>query len=84
MGVDNKVDDVSFLGQLIDYMAINYAVDLTRVYSIGYSAGGFMSYRLACDLSGRIAAISPVASSMTQEVFSDCNPTLWRSYLARS
>ncbi|MBK8673668.1 MAG: T9SS type A sorting domain-containing protein [Bacteroidetes bacterium] len=75
MGVDNKVDDVSFLGQLIDYMAINYAVDLTRVYSIGYSAGGFMSYRLACDLSGRIAAISPVASSMTQEVFSDCNPT---------
>lgn len=75
MGVENKIDDVSFLGQLIDYMAINYAIDLKKVYSIGYSAGGFMSYRLACDLSGRIAAISPVASSMTQEVYSDCNPS---------
>lgn len=75
MGVQNKIDDVSFLGQLIDYMAINYSVDLTKVYSTGYSAGGFMSYRLACDLAGRIAAISPVSSSMTQEVFSDCNPS---------
>ncbi len=43
-----------------------------RVYVTGMSNGGFMSQRLACDLSDRIAAIAPVAGN---NVTTSCVPT---------
>ena len=73
-GVKSKIDDVAFVGAIIDFMALKYKVDTKRVYATGYSAGGFMAYKLACSLSERIAAIAPVASSMTAENFHDCDP----------
>lgn len=72
---NSKVNDVGFIGRLIDYMSINYNIDETRVYSTGYSAGGFMSYRLACEITNRIAAIAPVGSSMTFATFDNCSPS---------
>ena len=54
------VDDVGFISALIDSMKKEHDVDLNRVYSTGMSMGGFMSYRLACQLSDRIAAIASV------------------------
>lgn len=59
------VNDVGFLSVLIDTLQARYHVDPTRVYSCGMSNGGFMSYRLACDLDSRIAAIASVTGSMT-------------------
>ena len=46
-------DDVAFISALIDQMAADYSIDSTRIYATGISNGGFMSYRLACDLSDR-------------------------------
>lgn len=58
-----------FLGKKI---VINkYPVDTTRIYATGMSNGGFMCYRLACELPGRFAAIAPVAASMSM---ADCSP----------
>ena len=51
------VDDVAFIGALVNHLESTYAIDPARVYAVGYSNGGFMSYRLACDLSPRFAAI---------------------------
>jgi polyhydroxybutyrate depolymerase len=73
--LNSKVDDVGFLGRLIDYMSINYNIDETRVYSTGYSAGGFMSFRVACETTNRLAAISTVGSSMTFSTFDNCSPS---------
>ena len=73
-GVGHNVDDVGFLNALIDYMAVLYNIDTRRVYATGYSAGGYMSYRLACDLTNRIAAIAPVAASMNPDLVPMCNP----------
>lgn len=67
-------NDIGFLNALIDTLDIKYPVDLDRVYACGMSNGGFMSYRLACELSGRIAAIASVTGSMTTQTFSDCHP----------
>jgi polyhydroxybutyrate depolymerase len=53
-------DDVGFISALIDTLASEYNIDLMRVYSTGMSMGGFMSYRLACELENRIAAIASV------------------------
>lgn len=69
--VRDKVDDVSFISAMIDFLVQNYAVDKTRVYATGHSNGAMMSYRLACELSGKIAAIAPNSG---QRVLADCHP----------
>ena len=67
----NNRDDVGFISAVIDELLENYNIDPNRVYVTGMSNGGFMAYRLACELPDKIAAIAPVASSMNVEV---CNP----------
>lgn len=69
------VDDVGFIAALIDTLAADYNIDLQRVYSTGMSNGGFMSYKLACELTDRIAAIACVAGSMSSLDFNACNPS---------
>ncbi|MBK9591101.1 MAG: phospholipase [Crocinitomicaceae bacterium] len=71
--VTQNVDDVAFISALIDSLNLLYAIDLNRVYATGMSNGGFMSYRLGCELSERIAAIAPVACSMGMN---DCFPAV--------
>lgn len=65
-------DDVGFISKIIDTMYSMYGIDLARVYSCGMSNGGFQSYRLACDLENRIAAIASVTGSMTATMTSNC------------
>jgi polyhydroxybutyrate depolymerase len=69
------VDDVSFLSALIDSLNVEYNIDLNRVYSTGMSNGGFMSYRLACELGSRIAAIASVTGAMIDPALLACNPS---------
>jgi polyhydroxybutyrate depolymerase len=57
----NMVDDVGFVGAIIDKLETDLCVDAARVYATGMSNGGFLSHRLACELSNRIAAVAPVA-----------------------
>lgn len=64
-------DDVGFISALIDTLAAAYSIDLYRVYATGMSMGGFMSYRLACELEARVAAIASVTGLLA---FSPCNP----------
>ena len=70
--VEKNVDDVGFASALMDYLISNYQVDRKRIFATGISNGAQMSYRIACELSGRIAAIAPVASIGITE---QCNPT---------
>ncbi|MCX6166687.1 MAG: hypothetical protein NT021_01710 [Sphingobacteriales bacterium] len=58
------INDVSFFNQMCDYMINNYSVDGTKIYATGISNGGFMSSRLGCELSNRIAAIAVDAASI--------------------
>lgn len=74
-GFGTDVDDVKFLDQLIDTLDAAYNVDLARVYSTGMSNGGFMSYKLACELSDRIAAIASVTGSMVIGELDNCFPS---------
>lgn len=60
-----QVDDVAFIDALLDDLGRNYAVDPKRVYATGMSNGAMMAYRLAAELSGRIAAVAPVSGTMT-------------------
>ncbi len=64
---DEKLDDVGFTSKLIDDLQTIAHVDPRRIYATGLSNGGMMCYRLAADLSDRIAAIAPVAGTMAIE-----------------
>jgi polyhydroxybutyrate depolymerase len=66
--VQNKVDDVAFINALLDDLQRSYQVDTRRIYATGMSNGAVMTYRLASELSNRIAAIAPVAGSMGTEI----------------
>jgi polyhydroxybutyrate depolymerase len=59
-------DDVRYIAKVLDDVAAVAKVDPKRVYATGFSNGGMMCYRLASELSGRIAAIAPVAGTMTK------------------
>lgn len=56
-----NVDDVGFINAMLDQIEIDYCVDTKRVFSSGFSNGGMLSHRLACEAADRIAAIGPVA-----------------------
>ena len=70
----STVDDVGFTSALIDSLSAAYTIDPTRIYSTGMSNGGFFSYKLACDLSDRIAAIASVTGSMNVNQAASCHP----------
>jgi polyhydroxybutyrate depolymerase len=65
-----NANDVAFIDVLIDTLAAHYSIDEERIYSCGFSMGGFMSYRLACQLSNRITAIADVAETMPKSLTS--------------
>ena len=69
-----NVGDVGFINALIDTMSNRYSIDLERVYACGYSNGGMMSYKLAFQLSHRIAAIASVGGSISTSSAESCNP----------
>jgi polyhydroxybutyrate depolymerase len=60
----NNVDDVAFVRVVLDELATVYRIDPRRVFATGMSNGAMMAYRLAAELSDRIAAVAPVAGTM--------------------
>jgi polyhydroxybutyrate depolymerase len=66
------VDAVKFVKALLDDLAAVVNFDVQRVFATGWSNGGKMVYRLACELSDRFAAIVVVDSGLG---ITDCRPT---------
>jgi polyhydroxybutyrate depolymerase len=60
-------DDVTYLLAVLDDMAERYAVDAERVYAVGFSNGGFMAHRLACEHPERFAGIASFAGTTWAE-----------------
>lgn len=58
------VDDVAFLDKLIDTLVRQGVADPRRVFVTGFSNGGGMAYRYACERSDRIAGIAVVSGAL--------------------
>ncbi len=70
------INDVNFFNQMCDYMIVNNSIDVTKIYATGISNGGFMSSRLGCELSNRIAAIAVDAATIEATTIApNCNPS---------
>jgi polyhydroxybutyrate depolymerase len=62
-------DDVGMIAKVLDDLAGVVKVDPKRVFATGMSNGAMMAYRLAAELSERIAAVAPVAGTIVVERF---------------
>ena len=58
---NTQVDDVKYLSGLLEEAATHIAVE--RIFALGHSNGGFMSYRLACEGIPGLAAIASLAGT---------------------
>lgn len=74
MGVvlNNNINDVGYLLKLIDTTISQYNIDTNRIYVCGFSMGGFMANRMACEAGHRITAIASVAGTIGNSL--NCNP----------
>lgn len=70
---DIAVDHVAALSRWIGQAAAHPRVDARRVYLVGFSNGGFMAYRAACELSSRLAGIVSIAGAGPSDA-SSCKP----------
>lgn len=68
---EKNIDDVGFVSQMMDKLFTDFSIDAKKVYAVGFSNGALMCYRLACELSEKIAAI---AVGGAQDAFKNCNP----------
>jgi polyhydroxybutyrate depolymerase len=68
----HHIDDVGYTKAVLDDLESRFNVDKKRVFATGISNGAMMCFRLACELSNRIAAIAPIAGTMG---VSSCHPS---------
>lgn len=72
--LNSTVNDVGFLMAIMDSLQANYNIDMQRIYFCGFSMGGFMSQRMACEMSNKVAAIASVAGTIGTSL--TCNPSI--------
>lgn len=58
------IDHVAVIRAMLDDASELIDVDPDRVFALGHSNGGMMAWRLACELSDRVAAIASTAAVM--------------------
>ena len=66
-----NINDVEFIQAIIQEVNKNYFVDESRIWAVGFSAGGMMAYKLGCDLASVVTAIGVVSGTLMQD---PCNP----------
>ena len=57
------VDDVTYLRTLIETVQQQYEIDPASIHVTGYSNGGFMAHRMACEHPDAVASIVSVAGA---------------------
>ena len=69
------IDDVGFIRAMIADAGARAGIDRRRVFAVGASNGGLMSYRLACEGGDLVRAIAAVIANMSEALIAHCRPT---------
>lgn len=73
---DMNRDDVGYIRELVAAIQEKYPVDPTRIYAVGSSNGGFMTFRLACEATELFAAVATVMALMPRMIAEERPPDL--------
>jgi len=65
-------NDIRYLEVLIDDLALDINIDRQRVYLMGFSNGGFMTYRVACEVAHPFAGFGVTGALMYPEFEVTC------------
>jgi polyhydroxybutyrate depolymerase len=76
-----NIDDVGFISKVIDFAADSFKIEEERVYVTGFSEGGLMTFRLACELTVKIDAFAVVAASFSLDQIVECTPDTTISFM---
>ena len=57
-----KEDDVAVAKAIVASIDADYCIDSKRTFATGFSNGGFLAYRLACEAADVFAAVAPVSA----------------------
>lgn len=76
-----EIDDVGFIEQVIDFAIDSFSIDPQRVFVAGFSEGGFMTFRLACELQQKINGFAAVAAALTLDQIVECTPDTAVSFM---
>jgi len=72
-GFDGRdADDLGFFRSMIDEMVERERGDPDRVYFVGISNGGFMTARVACEMSDRVAAVANIIATARASQLNNC------------
>lgn len=74
IGADGA-DDVGFIRALVEKVSVDHVVAAEQVYATGFSQGGMMAYRLACQAADVFAAVAPVAGGIIVGTENLCQPS---------
>jgi len=70
-----SVDDVGFLAALVADLAARGLVDPARVFVMGVSNGGMMTYRMVCERADLFVGAVAVVANLPQQMAPACNPS---------
>src|SRR5690606_2569751 len=67
-------DDIAYLGAVLDEVEAQFHVDPSRIYVMGFSNGGAMSNRVACEMADRVAAVASLSGTNEFATAAPCEP----------
>ncbi|MEY4604097.1 MAG: hypothetical protein RIT43_1389 [Bacteroidota bacterium] len=77
----SSADDIGFIESLALHFQANFGTNPLRQYLVGFSNGGFMSHKIACESSMCFAGIATVAGNMSDTTYANCSPQFTPSVL---
>jgi polyhydroxybutyrate depolymerase len=61
-------NDVALIVSMIDRISVEWQIDQSRIYIVGFSRGGFMAHRMALEITDRLAGVAVVSPDLEPEV----------------
>lgn len=68
------VDDVRFTRAMLVNLSATLNIDPDRIFAAGFSNGGMLMHKLACDGADIMAAVASVGATMLENVAGTCAP----------
>ena len=72
---DTGPDDAAFLQALVNKLVAEGISDRRRIYLVGFSSGGMLALRTACDHADLIAGVGAIGAALPAEVAATCKPS---------
>ncbi|PIR43469.1 hypothetical protein COV24_02600 [candidate division WWE3 bacterium CG10_big_fil_rev_8_21_14_0_10_32_10] len=68
---ERNINDVKFIKNVINDVESTYNIDKNKVFVVGISNGGMLTYKIGCELSDIVKGIGVVAGALNTK---SCNP----------